>query len=207
MMKKKDLIWREILEGALNGQFQFVQEDLAKKFQTSTSMIHFTLKRPKEIGAIEVRGRFFRLTDFDKFLELWATHRNLMDDWVYKAYSNLSVDQIETALPKDIIFTGFSAYKIIFNELPADYDSVMIYQTNKKDLEAIRKKFPNSKNNQTFPRLLVYDGTDLGLDKKQKLPLTQLYVDLWSSPKWYTKDYLEALKLKIDGILSRQVNQ
>lgn len=205
-MKKKDLIWREILEGALKGQFQFVQEDLAKKFKTSTSMIHFTLKRPKEIGVIEVRGRFFRLTDFDKFLDLWAAGRDLMDDWVYKASSDLSVDQIENALPKGVIFSGFSAYKKIFNELPADYDSVMVYQTNKKDLEAIKRQFPESKDNQTFPRLLVYDGRDSGLDPNQQIPLTQLYVDLWNFPKWYVKDYLAALKLKIDGILSKQTD-
>lgn len=205
-MKKKYLIWREILESALNGQFQFVQEDLAKKFKTSTSMIYFVLKVPREIGVIEVRGRFFRLIDFNKFLELWATHRNIMDDWIYKASSDLSVDQIESSLPQGVIFTGFSAYKQFFHELPADYDSVMVYETNKKTLDEIKKKFPSSKDNQAFPRLLVYDGRNLGLGSDHRLPLTQLYVDLWGFPKWYVKDYLTSLKLKIDGILSKQTN-
>lgn len=206
-MKKRDLIWREILEGALRGQLQFTQEDLAIKLKTSTAVVFNALKQPREVGIIEVRGRFFRLIDFNKFLDLWKVHRHLMRDTVYQAHSDLSVEEIEKRLPKEVVLTGFSAYRQRFKEVPADYDVVTVYKTNQRQLATIKKEFPDSKINLKFPRLIVYDGRELNFSKEENIPLTQLYVDLWNFPKWYAKDYLEALKLKLDDLLSRRTNQ
>ncbi len=84
-MSKKEIVWREILYQAIEQKNrQMIQKELAAKFGFSLSTVFNALKIPRQIGAIKVTGRNFRVTDLEKFLYLWATARNFKKDIIYR---------------------------------------------------------------------------------------------------------------------------
>lgn len=205
-MTKKEILWREILFQAIENKktkftpldskhlMGFTQKDLAKKFGFSLSTVFNALKVPRNLGAIEVKGRGFSVRDKEKFLYLWSTFRNLKKDIIYKTRTNLSVAEIEANAPAKIIYGGFSAFLRKFKETaPADYDKVYIY-ADKKDLKEIKKRFPFQKG---YENLIVLEK-DPYLQKYGNLtPCVQIFVDLWNLPEWYAKDFLNVLKDKL----------
>ena len=112
-MLKKEIIWREILFQAIEKKKrQFTQKELATKLGFSLSTVFHALKIPREIGAIEVKGRFFNLTNIEKMLTIWGTHRHLDKEIIYKTHVDLSPLKIESEMPSSIIYTAYSAYRI-----------------------------------------------------------------------------------------------
>lgn len=194
-MKKKETIWRNILHEALTKRTDvFTQKNIAKQFHYSTSTVYNALKIPRELGAIEVTGRFFRLRDFEKLLLVWATQRYIIRDIIYQTHIEMTTQKIEGSMPPNTVFGAFSAYRLKYEESPADYDAVYIYS---KDLEAIQQRFPKEKNRKKNPNLFVLKP-DKFLDEFGTItPDVQTFVDLWNLPQWYAKDFLEALKKKI----------
>lgn len=192
-MTKKETIWRHILHKALTEKvLTFTQKSIAEKFKISTSTVFNALSVPRKIGAIEVRGRYFRLRDFEKLLLVWATARNLKNDISYSTFVADGVRGIEGMMPPDVIFGTFSAYRFAYNEEPADYSAVYVYAD---DLEEIRRRFPKQKGS---PNLFVLKP-DWQLSSFGKTtPDVQTFVDLWNIPEWYTKDYLNALKKRMN---------
>ena len=141
-MKKKEIIWRYILSEALKKrQFIFTQKNLAETFNISTCTVFNALKAPRQLSAIEVTGRFFRLKSIEKLLLLWATHRNLGSDIIYATHVGKSAREIEGLMPPNVIFGAFSAYRFAHNEAPADYDQVYVYADK---LDEIKKRFPKN---------------------------------------------------------------
>ena len=193
MLKKKEIIWREILYQTIEKKTrQFTQKGLAKKFSFSLSTVFNALKVPRASGAIEVGSKFFTVRDQEKFLNIWATFRNISKDIIYQTRVENPAVEIESLMPPAAIFTAFSAYRLKFNEAPADYDKVYIYCD---DLTEIKKRFPPKPGN---PNLIV-----LKLDPRLQAygaiaPLPQIFVDLWNLSEWYAKDFLDALKEKIN---------
>lgn len=191
-MLKKEIIWREILYQVIEKKKnKFTQKELALKFNFSLSTIFNALKIPRATGAIIVKGRFFIITDKEKFLNIWGTHRNLQKDIVYKTYVDLPIQKIEGELPGSTIYTAYTAYRLKFNEVPADYDKVYIYTQN---LEDIKKRFPLKHGREN---LIILQADDSLSDYGSFPPLAQIYVDLWNLPEWYANDFLKALKQKI----------
>ncbi len=192
MLKKKEIIWREILFQSIEQKkHQFTQKALAEKFGYSLSTVFNALKIPRASGAIEVRGKYFLVRDQEKFLNIWGTFRNLSKDIIYQTRVDAPVVEIEGLMPADAIYTAYSAYRLKFNDAPADYDKVYIYSNN---LEEIKKRFPSQKGN---PNLIVLKP-DAELFKFGSLfPLPQMYTDLWNMADWYAKDFVNALKNKI----------
>lgn len=190
-MLKKEIIWREILFQAIEkNKRQFTQKDLAAKFGFSLSTVFNALKIPRAIGAVDVRGRFFTIVDMEKFLTTWATFRKLEKDIVYKTHVDLSPVKIEGEMPKSVIYTAYSAYRLKFKEVPADYDKVYVYG---KDLTQIKKRFPKKKGYEN----LIILNPDKFLKKYGSItPLSQVYVDLWNLKDWYARDFLNELKKK-----------
>lgn len=191
-MLKKEAIWREILFQAIEKKKnKFTQKELAAKFEFSLSTVFNALKIPRQVGAIEVKGRFFTILSIEKLLSIWGTHRNLKKEVIYKTYVDLPVLKIEGEMPKSIIYTAYSAYRLKFNQAPADYDKVYIYA---KDLKEIKKRFPFKKGMEN----LVVLQSDKFLSKYGSIPpLAQIYVDLWNLKDWYAHDFLKDLKKKI----------
>lgn len=194
-MTKKETIWRYILEQTLQKHVKkFTQQDIADHFGFSTSTVFNALKAPRGLGAIEVTGRFFRLRDAEKFLLLWATNRNLNKDIVYQTHVAENPRRIEGGMPPNVIFAAWSAYRTAFKEAPADYDAVYVY-ANATDVLAVRKRFPPLKG---IANLIVLNADPYLKTFGQTTPNSQTFTDLWNLPQWYAKDYLNALKQKMN---------
>lgn len=191
-MLKKEIIWREILNQFFENKIhRFTQKELAVKFSFSLSTVFNALRVPRESGAIEVKARYFEMRDAEKFLNIWATFRNIKKDFIYKTHVDMGVKEIEGIVPPGSVFAAYSAYLKQFNEAPADYDKVYIYSRNSDE---IKKRFPPQKG---YENLLVLKPDKFLVDYEAVTPLPQLYVDLWNLPEWYAKDFLEALKKKL----------
>lgn len=192
-MTKKETIWRYILEQALQKSVrQFTQKNIAIFFGFSLSTVFNALKAPRETGAISVTGRFFRLRDAEKLLLLWAVSRNLNRDIIYQTSVSAEPREIEGSVPADVVFAAFSAYRMAFGDAPADYDVVYIYSENPDN---VIKRFPKKKGR---PNLIVLKP-DLHLKTfGPTTPNSQTFVDLWNLPQWYAKDFLNALKQKMN---------
>jgi len=191
-MFKKEIIWREILFQAIEKKKnKFTQKELSAKFKFSLSTVFNALKIPRQVGAIEVKSRFFTILSIEKLLAVWATQRNLKKEIIYKTRLNLPVLKIEGEMPDSVIYTAYSAYRLKFKEAVADYDKVYIYAD---DLSEIKKRFPFKKGQEN----LFVLKADKSLPEYGKIaPLGQIYVDLWNLSEWYAHDYLEALKKRI----------
>lgn len=191
-MTKKEIIWRHILYKALTEhKLTFTQKDLAQSFGYSTSTIFNALKVPRQLGAIEVTGRFFRLRDAEKLLLIWATQRNLKNDIIYETHVDRTIQEIEGDMPGDIIFGAFSAYRLAYHDAPADYAAVYIYSL---DLNEIKKRFPKQKGT---PNLFVLKPDSYLATFGKMTPDPQTFVDLWNISDWYAKDFLDALKRRL----------
>lgn len=192
-MNKKEIIWLEILYQAIEQKNQqLTQKDLAAKFGFSLSTIFNALKVPRQIGAIKVTGRNFQIVDTEKFLYLWATARNLSKDIIYQTRVEKPVVSIEGLMPNSVVYGAYSAYRLNFKDLPADYDRVYVYA---KDLSEIKKRFPAAK--KTYPNLIILKADQFLDDYGKTTTSAQTFVDLWNLSEWYAKDFQEALKQKI----------
>lgn len=198
-MKKIEIIWRELLFQAVEKRAnrQFTQKELAQKFGFSTSTIFQALKVPRKMGAVRVTGRYFLLEDPEKMLFHWATVRDLGEDTLFCGAVDLPVFEIEGRMPPEVIFGGFSAVRVIFqNNLPADYDKVYVYTNN---LQSIKERFEFKKGKEN---LIVLKADEFLGNYGQTTTLCQTFVDLWNLSEWYAKEFTNALKEKIDGLLS-----
>lgn len=195
-MKKIEIIWRELLFEAIEKKNrQFTQKDLANRFNFSTSTIFQALKIPRKMGAVRVTGRFFVLEDPEKLLYHWASVRSIEKDVIFTGYVALPIFTIEGNMPADVIFAGFSAARKILGVSPADYDKVFVYA---KDIDHIKKRFDFKKGRVN----LIVLRSDPFLSKYGPLTtLSQTFVDLWNLPSWQAKEFVRALKEKIDGLL------
>jgi len=191
-MFKKEIIWREILFQAVEKKRnKFTQKELATQFGFSLSTIFNSLKIPRQVGAIEVRGRFFNVLSIEKLLTVWATHRNLKKEIIYQTQVDLPPLKIEAEMPAGVIYAAFSAFRLKFNYAPADYDKVYVYT---KDIAEIKKRFPPQRGREN---LIVLKPDDFLAKYGEIPPIAQIYVDLWNLKEWYAQDFLEALKKKI----------
>jgi len=191
-MKKIEHVFREILFQAIeNKKTRLTQSELSKKLNLSLSIVNLAANKIAEIGAVIIEPRGFRVIDIKKILYYWASVRNLQRDIVYKTRVEIPVRDIEKNLP-DVFYSCFSAYKFKFNDVPADYSEVYVYADN--EIEAVKKRFPEKKEN---PNLFI-----LKSDKNMKLygktlTIGQIFVDLWNLNTWYAKDFLTALEKKM----------
>lgn len=189
MQKKKEVIYREILTRAIEEkQFRFTQLALSKKFGFSLSTISNALEPLERIGAVEKLPRSFAIIDIKKALTYWASERNLMKDIIYSTRSDLPIQKIEGSMPAEVIFTAYSAYRLKYNDAPADYGEVYVY-ADKKTLEEIKERFLPKKGP---PNIVVLEKDDY-MGEKSFAPAPQVFVDLWNLREWYAKDYLDAL--------------
>lgn len=196
-MKKIEIIWRELLYQAQEKKNRrFTQKDLAARFNCSTSTVFQSLKMLRKMGAVRVTGRFFILEDPEKLLYHWASVRNLEKDILYKARVNLPILELEAQMPGSVVFGGFSAVRLKLNEVPADYDKVYVYT---KDLGEIKKRFTLQKGS---PNLIILNADPYLKDYGQTTTLAQTFADLWNVREWYAKEFVKALKQKIDEFLS-----
>ena len=154
------------------------------------------MKKLASVGAIEI-GKFgFKIVDIRKILLYACIQRNLKKDIILSFYTDMPVKLIEGNMPSGVVFTSYSAYRLYFNEAPANYSEVYVY-ANDKEVKEIKKRF---KMENKKPNVFVLKK-DFEMKSKVGLPL--IYIDLWNSKEWYAKEFLNALerRLKDEGIL------
>ena len=196
-MKKNEIIWRELLfQSVERRQSRFVQQELAEKFGFSTSTVHQALKVLRQMGAVKVGGRGFRVVDPEKILFHWANDRRLTAEIKQATFVDLPILEIEGQLPNGTMPTAYTAVRERFGEAPADYSKVYVYH---QDINSMKERFPvNSKTSN----LLVLQA-DPWLDEYgDQVTLAQLFVDLWNLTDWYAKPFVERVKEEINELLS-----
>ena len=157
----------------------------------SLSMINLSLKPLIKMNAIKINQRSFDVIDKRKILYYWASNRNVEKDIIYRTRAEKPTKRIESEMPADVIYTGYSAYKFKFKDVPADYSEIYVYCNDVKEIE---KRFPKNDKN---PNLFV-----LKKDRNNKeITIAQIFVDLWNLKEWYAKEFLKAMEEKINGLL------
>ncbi len=194
-MRKIETIWHYILEQALQGSYKHTQQELASRFQYSSSTVNHAIDIPTKMGAIRKTSRFFVLQDFEKLLYYWASVRNLEKDIVYTTYYADSIIKAESEVPANSIYAGYTAAKILLKEPPADYDKLYCYHS---DIEEFINRFPNDKSQK--PNIFVLKKPDSMIGLVTSFP--QTFVDIWNMRDWYSKDFTKFLEEKMYGILS-----
>jgi len=145
---------------------------------------------------VEMHRRGFTVINPKKILVYWACIRNLEREVVYKTHVNENVERIETLLPPHSILTAYSAFKLRFKRVPAEYNEVIVYGRK----EEFEKRF--GKQEYKLPENLIVLKLDEHLLSFPSIPIAQIFVDLWNLKKWYANDFLKALEGEIDGILA-----
>lgn len=193
-MKKTELVYREMLFNAIEkGKRNLTQSYLAETLNISLSTVNLALRPLARMNAVRIKKMGFDIIDVKKILYYWASVRNVEKDIIYKTRVEEPVKEIEKELPDDAVFTAFSAYKLKFKDVPADYSEVYAYGN-----ENIRKRFKENKGN---PNLFVLKK-DNAIEKYGKTATTaNLFVDLWNLKQWYAKDFLKSLEAKIGRVL------
>ncbi len=197
-MKRTEAVYREILYRAIEKkQFLLTQSELSRKLEMSLSIINSAVKKLVSIGAVEIRQRSFRVVDVKKILYFWASIRNLEKDIVFKCRIEMSVREIERAMP-DVLFACYSAYKLMFKDVPADYSEVYVY-ADENETNNIKKRLKDMMREDRKPNFFVLKKDSI-LGNYQKMPVAQIFVDLWNLKEWYARDFLNEIEKKIGGI-------
>ncbi len=193
-MKKIEFIYRELLYAAFEKKINvFTQAELAKKLGISLSTVNNAVTTLASMGALEIKQRSFHLLDTKKILYYWASIRNLQKDIIYTTRVEKPVLAIEKAMPDDIVFAAYTAYRLRYNDIPADYSEVYVYGD-----EQMKERFPVQKGT---PNLFV-----LCKDAKievygKKTTVANTFVDLWNLKEWYAKEFIVAMEKRLHGIL------
>ena len=193
-MKKIELIFREILYQAVEKKNRVMtQAGLARDLKVSLSIVNSAVKLFETMGAVEVKPRNFHVIDVKKILYHWASTRNLQKDIIFATRVEMPVKNIEKLMPDTIVFGAYSAYKFLFNDVPADYSEIYVYGD-----EHLKTRFPQSKGT---PNLFVL-RKDTFIDNYGKTTtIAQTFVDLWNLKEWYAKEFIKALEARLHGIL------
>jgi len=190
-MKKKERVYREALYTTMElKEKKLTQLSLARKLGISLSTVNNALKPLVKMGAVDVSGMGFRITDEEKLAAYWASMRNLEKDVRYKTRVGALVSEIEKSMPPGVVYTAYSGYKFKFSDVPADYSEVYVYTS---DMDEIKARFPELKGPSNL-FVLEADSHLVSISKEGIAPSCQLYVDLWNLKEWYAKDFLKALE-------------
>jgi DNA-binding GntR family transcriptional regulator len=196
-MKKKEIILREILNEVIKKRdAKITQMELAQRLGVSTSTVNNAVGPLVQLGAIDARRTGLVVIDFRKVLLYLASNRSLQRDIIYQTYIPLKVTEIEKSMPEGVIYTMFSAYRLKYEEVPADYSEVYIY-ADEELLQEIKRRFPEEKGPSNL-FVLKSDPALYDLSKEGIAPLVQVYIDLWNTRQWYAKEFLTAIERKIN---------
>ncbi|PIV38286.1 hypothetical protein COS31_00205 [Candidatus Roizmanbacteria bacterium CG02_land_8_20_14_3_00_36_15] len=193
-MLKIEYIWRELLYRSIEeSRPDFTITELSKIFNLSTSVVSHALKPLKELGIVKINKKNSKILDAERLLFFWATRRNLKKELIYSTYNPLPVQEREASMPSKVIPTAYSAFRMYFGNPPADYENIYFYA---KNLSEVEKRFPkSSKKNQD--NLFILKPDPFLKKRYKRIPLAQIFVDLWNLPEWYDKEFSDAILLKI----------
>jgi len=198
-MKLYEIFYREIATDYLSGRNSFTQRELSDRLGISIGNVNKALKALEAINAVRIAHRSFSIIAIDRLLLYWASHRNLNNDIVYSAFSDMRISEIEASMPNGIAFTAYTAYKKIYKSTPADYGEVYAYATESA-INEIERRFPRKSGAYNI-FILKTDPVLAGRIKNSVAvaPLPSVFVDLWNIRTWYAKEFTDALSKKLFG--------
>jgi len=186
-MKKIELVYCYILEQAMEKKRRsMTQAEIAAALGISLSTVNAAIGHLRKMGAVKVKLRSFDVVDSRKILYYWASIRDIGKDIAYATRSGAAVAEIEKNMPPGVVYAAYSAYKIRFEDVPADYSEVYVYG----EPEKVKKRFPPSKN---MPNIFVMKG-DI-----KKMTAANIFVDLWNMKEWYAKEFLAEMERKLNA--------
>ncbi len=186
-MRLTDGIFIEILEGYFTSKTtRFTQKGLSEKLHVSIGLVNKTIAKLEQAGAVERAGRGFSLVDAKKLLAIFATQRKLASDVIFSTHYEGGVKEIEKLMPNEACFTGCSAYRLKYDDAPADYGKVYVYADGKIGRFAENKGEPN---------LFVLKNPGFAMGKIA--PVSLIYADLWNMRDWFAAEYLKALERRL----------
>ena len=189
-MKRTEEVYKEILYQSEKGNKIITQKAIAEKLDLSLSNVNNAMAPLRRMGAVNVKKMCFHIINPKKILYHWASVRNLKKDIIYSTRIEKSVVEIEKSMPDSVVFAAYSAYRLKFNDVPADYSEVYVYCD---DIEEIKKRFPLSKNT---PNVFMLKK-DKNIDKYGRIATNaNIFVDLWNLSEWYAHDFIKALEQK-----------
>ncbi|MBI2574297.1 winged helix-turn-helix domain-containing protein [Candidatus Woesearchaeota archaeon] len=194
-MKPSEMVYRELLYRAIEKRSsRTTQSELSKSLHLSLGTVNYALKPLRKLGAVEVGKRSLSVADVKKLLYFWASIRNVGRDIVYSTRADMPVYRIEKLVPSGTIFTAYTAYKMRFKDVAADYSEVYVYG----DSDLFMERFAATK--QT-PNLFVL-RKDKCIDAYgQTATLANMFVDLWNMKEWYAREFVNAMEGKLHGFL------
>ncbi len=193
-MKGIEIVYRELLYQAVEKKNRtLTQASLAKTLNISLSTVNSAVRRLEKMGGVEIRKRSLHITDIKKILYYWASIRNLQKDIIFATRVEKPVREIEKLMADDVVFGGFTAYKFLFKDVPADYSEIYVYGD-----ENIKQRFPEHKG---MPNLFVLKKDDCIEQYGKKTTIAHTFVDLWNLKEWYAKEFTNAMEERLHGIL------
>ena len=185
-MRKSEMVLLELFNGAKT------QKGIAEKLGISLSTVNNALEPLGRMGALEKRKFGFTLIDSEKALAFWASNRNLDRDVIYRTRFDGGVTEIENLMPSGITFTAYSAFRLRYDEVPADYGEVYVYADD-LGLAELKRRFPAKEGPANVIALLKPEI----LREEKIAPDALVFVDLWNLKEWYAKEFVNALGQKM----------
>lgn len=193
-MKKKELVYREILDRVFERkEYKMTQLELSKILSISLSTVNHALKPLAGMNTIKVNPMNFRVIDAKKILLYWASIRNLPNDIIYATRVDTDIAEIEKSMPDGITYGAYSAYRLRFDDVPADYSEVFVYSQTVLD-----KRFPDAGNSKPANLFVLEKDPLMG---EETTGIAQTYVDLWNINTWYAVEFIKSLEERIDAVL------
>ncbi|MBN1377286.1 winged helix-turn-helix domain-containing protein [Candidatus Woesearchaeota archaeon] len=196
-MKKEDRLIIELIEKYRKKQRSFTQLQLSsdKELNISIGMVNKIINKLEKIGIIRLKQRSFEIIDIAKLINYLCVKRELNKDIFESFYVDLPVKKIENSMPNNITYTAYSAYRLSFDESPADYSEIYVYSS-----ESLKKRFSKHIKNINKNNVFVLKKN---FEMEKIAPVSLIYADLWNLKEWYAKEFLSSLRkrLKNEGIL------
>jgi len=202
-MKKQELVYRALACRYIKGENRFTQLGLSKELEISLSMINNVISKLESINAVRVALRSFSIVSLERLLLFWSTHRSLSNDIVYSTRVDMPVKGVEGGMPDGVAFTAYTAYKLTYRDVPADYGEVYMYATEEL-LYEVKQRF---RRVEGTPNLFVLKA-DYLLTKEMEnrklvhssVCMAQAFVDLWNIRTWYAKAFVDALNKRFSEL-------
>ncbi len=194
-MKKLEMVYREMLYLAIEKKTRaLTQAELARNLKVSLSTVNAAVNVLERMGAVVVKPRGLQIVDVRKILYYWASVRNLQRDVVYLTRVEKPVLEIERSMPDDVVYAAYTAYKLLFKDVPADYSEVYVYG----DEYELKKRFPLVKG---APNLFILRKDALMERYGKTTTMANTFVDVWNLKEWYAKEFIKEMEEKIGGVL------
>ncbi|MFP4046070.1 MAG: helix-turn-helix domain-containing protein [Candidatus Aenigmatarchaeota archaeon] len=180
-MKKGVMVCLKLMEGE-----EFTQASLSENLGVSLSTVNRTVKKLERMGAVDIKTRGLEVLDKEKILMYLASIRDPHRDIIYRTRVEKEVMEIEKNMPGGIDFTAYTAYRLKYNDVPADYSEVYVY-ADEEGLEEIKTRFPEKKG----PKNLIVLKKEIGVSP------ALIFADLWNLREWYSKEFVGDLRDRI----------